>query len=307
MPRMEPFTCSKLSISYHSLPTFITILLYFTISFLATRVEPHMNTNTQFIKSSCGITMYPHLCFKTLSAYASTIQTSPIELADTALNVTLKGAQTTSNMVLKLSKGSNLSPGEVSAVMDCVEEMEDSVDELQQSLVEMVDLEGPDFDVKMGNILTWVSAALTDEDTCMDGFAGNGMDGKIKSTIRRHIVNLARLTSNALALELAQQKGITTIEAAAIRDCIENIGDSIDEIKQSLEAMGNLETAADKKFQMANVKTWMSAAITDEDTCTDGFADGRKVSANVKNKIRKSILNLAKLTSNALSLINHLT
>lgn len=50
----------------------------------------------------------------------------------------------------------------------------------------------------MGNVKTWVSAALTDEDTCMDGFEENV--GKMKETIRGYIVNVAELTSNALAL-----------------------------------------------------------------------------------------------------------
>lgn len=36
--------------------------------------------------------------------------------------------------------------------------------------------------------------------TCMDGFEGNAMNGKIKGTFKNYIVNVAQLTSNALAL-----------------------------------------------------------------------------------------------------------
>ncbi|XP_059666973.1 21 kDa protein-like [Cornus florida] len=120
-------------------------------------------------------------------------------------------------------------------------------------------------------------------------------------------IQAARNTLDTVS-KLAAQKGLTSSEAAAIKDCVENVGDSIDELKQSLKAMGGLgsSTDVDKEFLMSSVKTWMSAAITDEDTCTDGFA-GRKVSVSVKNKVRSSILGVAKLTSNALSLINHLT
>ncbi|XP_059666972.1 21 kDa protein-like [Cornus florida] len=195
---------SKPSSSCHGLVATITLLYLITISVtntcLAARIEPHVKTNTRFIKSSCGVTMYPKLCFKTLSVYASSIQTSPTELANAALTVSLKGAQATSTTVANLSKGHDLKPSEASAITDCVENMEDSVDELKQSLVAMEDLEGPDFETKMGNILTWVSAALTDEDTCMDGVEEAGMKGKIRRTIRGYIVNVAQLTSNALAL-----------------------------------------------------------------------------------------------------------
>ncbi|XP_059306869.1 21 kDa protein-like [Lycium ferocissimum] len=153
---------------------------------------------SEFIKTSCGTTLYPKLCIETLSPYSNSIQTSPMELANSALTVSLKGAKSTTNKISKMSKEQNLGPAEAHALTDCVENMEDSVDELQKSLLEMKNLNGPDFEEKMGNVMTWVSAALTDEDTCMDGFEGN--NGKVKATIRNCIVNVAQLTSNALAL-----------------------------------------------------------------------------------------------------------
>ncbi|KAJ9679041.1 hypothetical protein PVL29_021075 [Vitis rotundifolia] len=199
---MESFTCLKLS-SSRGLAA-IVALFFFYLSLTtcsAASPEPQSPTNTiEFIRTSCGVTMYPKLCFKTLSAYASTIQTSPMELASAALNVSLKGAQSSSNKVLNLSKGQGLSRREAAAITDCIENMQDSVDELQQSLVAMKDLQGPDFQMKMSDIVTWVSAALTDEDTCMDGFEGHAMKGELKSTIRSYIVSVAQLTSNALAI-----------------------------------------------------------------------------------------------------------
>lgn len=81
--------------------------------------------------------------------------------------------------------------------------------------------------------------------------------------------------------------------------------DSIDELNQSLDALGSLEfNSSYVRFQISNVKTWVSAAITDEDTCVDEIDDD-EVSSSVKQKIRKSILNVAMVTSNALALINN--
>ncbi|KAJ4706204.1 putative 21 kDa protein [Melia azedarach] len=153
-----------------------------------------------FVKSSCGVTLYPDLCYETLSAYASTIQTSPRELANAALNVSLNEAKNTSALVLKLSRERELRPREAGAVKDCVENMRESVEELRQSLQAMKDLEGPEFEFQMSNIQTWVSAALTNEDTCTDNFQGKAMNGNVKDTIRTSIVRVSQLTSNALAL-----------------------------------------------------------------------------------------------------------
>lgn len=178
----------------------ISIVLFCIANSWAARYQPREESSDDFIRSSCEVTRYPELCYKTLSAYSRTIQNDPIQLANAALNISLESAESTSNIVANMLKAHNVGPKEAGAIRDCVENVKDSIDELKQSLVAMKNLEGPDFEMIMRNIQTWVSAALTDEDTCMDGFEGNFMSGKVKNSIRSHIEKVAQLTSNALAL-----------------------------------------------------------------------------------------------------------
>ncbi|XP_030463380.1 21 kDa protein-like [Syzygium oleosum] len=211
-PSMESFTCkSQPSSSPSNIPrlalaistaTIIFILFSIAQPCLASSRLDRLSSNTEFIKNSCGFTIYPDVCYQTLSSYASTIQTSPEAMANAALLVTLQSAQSASDMVSKLSKAGGLSQREEGAVIDCVETMSDSVDEIRQSLVAMKGLDGPEFETNMSDIQTWVSAALTDEDTCMDGFQEGGPsdNNKVKGPIRDSIVKVAQLTSNALAL-----------------------------------------------------------------------------------------------------------
>uniref|UniRef100_A0A2N9HS08 Pectinesterase inhibitor domain-containing protein n=1 Tax=Fagus sylvatica TaxID=28930 RepID=A0A2N9HS08_FAGSY len=103
-------------------------------------------------------------------------------------------------MMVNLSKGQGMSPKVVAAMRDCVEELRDSVDELNKSIGEMNNFNGSDFQLMINDIQTWVSAALTDDNTCTDGFQGNAMNGNVKTLVRGGIVNVAHLTSNALAL-----------------------------------------------------------------------------------------------------------
>lgn len=93
-----------------------------------------------------------------------------------------------------------MKPREVAAMRDCVEMLSDSVDELQKSISEMGNFKSSGFEMMISDVQTWVSAALTDESTCTDGFAGNGLNGNLKTVVRGRIVNIAQLTSNALAL-----------------------------------------------------------------------------------------------------------
>ncbi|KAF5795216.1 putative pectinesterase [Helianthus annuus] len=154
-------------------------------------------TNVEFIKASCGMTTYPTLCFNSLSTRAGAIQRSPKLLAQTALSVTLHMTRTTSSSMVKLSQVHGMMPREVAAMKDCIELLNDSVYNLKQSLEEMSRPGSKDSELVMSDIQTWVSSALTDEDTCTEGFKD---DLKMKRVVRGKIVNVAHLTSNALAL-----------------------------------------------------------------------------------------------------------
>lgn len=168
----------------------------------ATDADPSLSPYMEFVRKSCAYTTYPDVCYETLSSYVDTIQTRPTELANAALSVSLNGVMSASDVVTNLSRRRDLNKRESGAVVDCMEVISDSVDELRQSLVAMRDLQGPEFETQMSNIQTWVRAAMTDENTCMDGFTvGKGPgNGKVKGIIRSNVVRVAQLTSNALAL-----------------------------------------------------------------------------------------------------------
>ncbi|ESQ45843.1 hypothetical protein EUTSA_v10010734mg [Eutrema salsugineum] len=157
-----------------------------------------------FIQASCKATTYPTICISSLSGYANSIQTSPRRLAETALTVTVTQAQSTKVFVSRLARFKGLKKREVQAIKDCIEEVNDTVDRLTKSIHEVKmcgSAKGHDqFWFHMSNAQTWTSAALTNANTCSDGFSRRIMDGRIKNSVRARIANLSRGTSNALAL-----------------------------------------------------------------------------------------------------------
>ncbi|CAK9171147.1 unnamed protein product [Ilex paraguariensis] len=184
--------------------TFLFILLLFSnywCSCLATNPIATSANNKDYIKISCDTTLYPQLCFQYLSPYADKIQTSPKLLANTSLSIALSATRSTSSMIENLSNTSGLNPTEKAALLDCVEELSDSVYELQGSMKEMAkaDSGGSNFKLLMSDIETWTSAALTDDDTCTDGFEGNAMNGQVKTIVLSHVGEIEQLTSIALA------------------------------------------------------------------------------------------------------------
>ncbi|XP_031094760.1 21 kDa protein-like [Ipomoea triloba] len=179
---------------------FLTVSLVLSSSISKLSAMAAGAKNTEFIRTSCETTTYPRLCFNSLSSHARLIRADPQLLAHTALTVTLQTAQSTVGAMGRLARSHGLTRREIGAMRDCVEELSDSVDELRESLGEMKQLRGRDFEMKMNDIQTWVSAALTDDDTCTDGFAGKVTRRGVKTAVRGKIVRVAHLTSNALAL-----------------------------------------------------------------------------------------------------------
>ncbi|XP_071723924.1 pectinesterase inhibitor 9-like [Rutidosis leptorrhynchoides] len=157
---------------------------------------------TSFIVSSCRATRYPALCVHCLAAYGRAIQRSDHHLAQAALIVSLARARSAASFMSKLSRARRIKLRELRAMRDCVENMGDTVDRLADSVRELGRSRyvGRDFAWHMSNVETWVSAALTDENTCTDGFGGRVMDGGVKVAVRGRVVDVARVTSNALAL-----------------------------------------------------------------------------------------------------------
>ncbi|GMH30868.1 hypothetical protein Nepgr_032711 [Nepenthes gracilis] len=84
------------------------------------------------------------------------------------------------------------------ALSDCVEVVQDALDNAHRSLDTLRNLNVGEFEFQMSDVLTWLSAALTDEDTCMDGF--EGLVGRQVKMIHDKVQNVSYVTSNALAL-----------------------------------------------------------------------------------------------------------
>ncbi|KAL6220886.1 hypothetical protein ACLB2K_008639 [Fragaria x ananassa] len=155
------------------------------------------STTSHLVRTSCQHASYPNLCLHTLST--SPAQT-PRDLAQAAVAVSLSRARKVSAFLSQLSHTSSSSSSTPKrqrvALGDCVEQVSDSVDELKRTLEELHHLHEETFRWQMSNAQTWVSAALTNDDTCLDGF--QEVDGEVKADVKRKITNAARVTSNAL-------------------------------------------------------------------------------------------------------------
>ncbi|XP_050222860.2 pectinesterase inhibitor 4-like, partial [Mercurialis annua] len=180
---------------------FLITSLLFISNIQISSATTKKTTYKTYLKTACNSTTYPSLCYATLSPYTSTIQTNDLKLCNAALAITLNAVTYTSTAVRSLLKLKGLSKSDVAVIKDCRYEIAESIDEIKQSLRALKNLKNAaDKAFEIDNIKTWISAAITDENTCTDGFEGIKVSSKVKSKIKKSILKINRLTSNALAL-----------------------------------------------------------------------------------------------------------
>ncbi|KAI3787093.1 hypothetical protein L1987_41299 [Smallanthus sonchifolius] len=168
----------------------IFIFTIFTLASSAT-VTP----SSDLVRSSCPHATFPKVCVHTLSLYKGPA-TTPRELAQAAIKVSISRASKASEYLSRLQKEADRR--EKGALKDCASQIADSVDDLRNTLSELKELRRGTFRWQMSNAKTWVSAALTNEGTCLDGF--KEIEGSVPSDIKRKLTNVAKVTSNALYL-----------------------------------------------------------------------------------------------------------
>ncbi|WOL14198.1 hypothetical protein Cni_G22978 [Canna indica] len=170
-------------------------------------VDPGDNA-TEFVRAHCGCTRYPDLCFASLSAYADAVRRNPVLLARVASNVTLARLRALRAHVSALRRAGAAATGrEAAALRDCADALGDAADQVGRTTAELRGLEalaGMEVAWRVSNALTWMSAALTNEDTCSDGFgevpSAGAADADLKSDMCRRVRRVKQYTSNALAL-----------------------------------------------------------------------------------------------------------
>ncbi|KAL0452414.1 UNVERIFIED_CONTAM: putative pectinesterase/pectinesterase inhibitor 34 [Sesamum latifolium] len=158
----------------------------------------HNRRPSQAMSRACSRTLYPSLCLNSLLDFPGAITASDEELVHISVNMTL---QKVGRALFSASEIRNLDmdPRVRSAYMDCLELLDDSVDLLSRSLTSVVPGGAPAGSTQ--DVLTWLSAALTNQDTCNEGF--DELNGDVKNQMSDRLKDLSELVSNCLAIYAA--------------------------------------------------------------------------------------------------------
>eukprot|EP01018_Ginkgo_biloba_P027978 Gb_01420 [translate_table: standard] len=157
-----------------------------------------VTTPSDTIIKACNRCMYRQLCISSLSSYPGGLQANLTELSVIGVELSLHEAKQVSEFVVDQSRRA-VNEKEVAALKDCVDLFDDVLDQLNSSISELRSLNSGSMSDQIGNVQTWLSAALTDPSTCLDGLQDSS-NGNLTSVMKQKTENVTELMSNALAI-----------------------------------------------------------------------------------------------------------
>lgn len=156
------------------------------------------------IKSACSSTFYPELCFSAVSGepgFAEKVSNHR-DVIELSLNITTRAVEQNFFTVEKLiGAGKHLTGRERTALHDCLETIDETLDELRSAIVDLkIYPNKKSLYQHADDLKTLISAALTNQITCLDGFSHDAADKKVRAALEAGQVHVERMCSNSLAM-----------------------------------------------------------------------------------------------------------
>ncbi|XP_054782308.1 pectinesterase 3-like [Prosopis cineraria] len=167
-------------------------------------VPPTELTPASSLRAVCGVTQYPSSCLSSISSLHNSNTTDPELLFKLSLRVAVDELSNLSKLPSKL-KANVKDPRVQKAIEVCGIVFDDAVDRLNES-ISSLDGGGNGGKIlspsKIGDVETWLSAAITYQDTCLDALeelnstAASEILGDLKTAMK----NSTEFASNSLAI-----------------------------------------------------------------------------------------------------------
>ncbi|KAL0855272.1 hypothetical protein Bca101_060425 [Brassica carinata] len=154
------------------------------------------------LTSACSSTRFPELCISTLATSGGVELTSQKDVIEASLNLTTTAVEHNYFTVEKLIKNrKGLTPREKTALHDCLETIDETLDELHEAVEDLhLYPNKKSLQEHAGDLKTLISSAITNQETCLDGFSHDRADKKIRKALLKGQMHVEHMCSNALAM-----------------------------------------------------------------------------------------------------------
>lgn len=150
------------------------------------------------IKAVCSVTLHPDRCYSTISSFGRNI-TDTEKIFEASVKTTMDVLRDVSSFPATLRNETD-DPRVKKALDICTKMIDDSLDQLNQSLILMAPKSGEQIstEFRQDDLTTWLSATISNQETCLDSFEGT--EGGFREKMEVAMTNSTELISNSLAI-----------------------------------------------------------------------------------------------------------
>ncbi|KFK38797.1 hypothetical protein AALP_AA3G161500 [Arabis alpina] len=208
------------------------------------------------LRSACSPTLYPELCISALATSGDVKLTSQKDVIEASLNLTTTVVEHNYFTVKKLIKNrKGLTPREKTALHDCLETIDETLDELHEAVEDLhVYPNKKTLREHAGDLKTLISSAITNQETCLDGFSHDEADKKVRKALLKGQKHVERMCSNALAMI----KNMTDTDIANF-DLKAKLTTNNRKLKEEEETTVAVDIAGAGELDSEGWPTWLSA------------------------------------------------
>ncbi|KAJ6757100.1 PECTINESTERASE [Salix koriyanagi] len=177
-----------------------------------------VSASMKAVKAICQPTDYRKTCEENLQKAAGNT-TDPKDLIKIAFKIAEKQineAAKKSKLLEELSKD----PRTRGALQSCKELMNMSVGELKQSLDKVTDFDLSEIETMVADVKTWLSASITYQETCLDGFENTTTDAGKK--MKKGMKLAMELSANLLDIVSGLSSAIPSLESFTHRRLLQD-------------------------------------------------------------------------------------
>ena len=143
------------------------------------------------------------------------------------------------------------------------------------------------------------------KDTCVNSLSSRAGDSSEPKDLVRaaFTATMEHLSEAAKNSTLLQDLNKDPRAAQALKNCEDLVDYAIDELKRSFNQVGEFDYSKMDKI-IADIKIWLSAVITYQETCLDGFEN---TTGDAGEKMRQLLKTSMQLSSNGLAIIGEVS
>ncbi|XP_009800039.1 probable pectinesterase/pectinesterase inhibitor 13 [Nicotiana sylvestris] len=153
-------------------------------------------TTSKSIASVCSQTDYKKACVNSLSSMANNQSATPKDFIEKAIEVAIQEVRAGMERSASIGKAEAHDSLQKMATEDCKDLLHFAIDELQASFSSVGDNELHNIADREIELKNWLSAVISYQQTCMDGFT----QPELKNAISTSLLNATQLTDNVLAI-----------------------------------------------------------------------------------------------------------